>query len=437
MSSPPKVLLIDEVHSNRWVVRSAVNIRFPGVGIVEAQGEDELRTHLLEMAPDLIILHYDLSWISGVQLAPILRMRWPKCPMVIYTATVEASAKRTVRLQGLTDCEVCSYADMNAFLTAICDRLSRMGCGESAILNPAVVGCLLPEVQTAFWKSALEGCSEGVLAMELPSGRPVYVNPALARLFGFAREEILGLTLADLHPKDQLKWIEELLADPAVVPGEMPREFRCLCKAGEAFADVRFQRESVQGHEFALLFYQDATDRRLQERRLRELAGSLPGAVPSEDFWRQLADSGSAAFDEETFFAAELVDRDLGSFRVLGSAGDARFPSAGELPVEDEPWTDLLRRRFVGHAQAVRKDYARSKSLERCQAEAFLGLPLSNDRGEVIGVVGVISRHPLRKIKFAKAILQIHAALAVQRLRLQGVLADKRGGHRGEASLPA
>lgn len=437
MSSPHKILLIDEVHSNRWVVRSAVSIRFPAVGIVEAQGEDELRTHLLEMSPDLIILHYDLSWISGIQLAPILRMRWPKCPMIIYTAKSEVAAKRAVRLQGLNFCEVRSYADMNGFLSAICDQLARLERGLAATPDPAPGDRIPLPAQLGIWQAALEGLFEGVMVLELPSATVAYANPALAQLFGYSRDEIVRLGLSDLHPKDQLKWMEDLIRTPESTEAGVPKEFRCLCKTGEAFADVRVQRVSCGGCDYALIFYQEATERRLQERRLRELAEALPGAVSADQFWKQLAESGSRAFDEETFFAAELVDREQGSFRILGSAGDHRFPMEGELPTENEPWAELLRRRLVSHAQGVRKDYSRSKSLENCRAEGFLGLPLLSEEGQVIGVVAVISKRPLRKIKLAKALLQIHAAVAVQRLRSHSLLPDKREGHRGEASLPA
>lgn len=270
----------------------------------------------------------------------------------------------------------------------------------------------------ARYSALVESTPEGVLIADRRTLGLLYVNPTLCRLFGYNRNELLQLQLPDLHPKNQLKFLVDIASGTSFSESTVHEEFSCLRKdKAEAYAEVQVHTETLDGRDLVFVYYRDVTDRRFQERKLREMGETLPTLATSANFWSRLVESGSKVFDGETFFVARVAGTGAQEFQVLARAGDERFSATNPLPHENEPWPDLFRRRFLGSARGVRKDYPKSKMLALLQAEALIALPLNEESGKIIGMVGVISKKPLRKMKLSKAFLQIYAALAVQKLQ--------------------
>ncbi len=265
----------------------------------------------------------------------------------------------------------------------------------------------------------MDSLPESLLVVDRHSLVVLDSNPAARRLFEYSREEFMQKQLAGLHAAPHLALLTQ--AEGAGQTGL--EEIQCLRKGGgEATAEACVVREIWDGREALLIYYRDVSERRYQERLIRSIAESLPSGWQPDLFWEQLCQSGSRSFDGETFLALCVQDASAQKFRLLAGVGDLGWLRGGDLPVEGEPWTDLFRRRFLGHARGVRKDFPKSVSLESGAAEGFLGLPVADPQGRVHAALCVVAKNPLGKIKLAKGILQIYANLVSHRLGADRIL---------------
>jgi PAS domain S-box-containing protein len=138
----------------------------------------------------------------------------------------------------------------------------------------------------------LDSASEGILGLDL-DGNAVFVNSAAARLLGFGRDELIG---RPVHPL-----IHHPTADGQVCPPESSPVYRVMhdrvpCrvsddlfrrKDGSGLA-VRYEAAALvdEGQVVgAVMVFQDMTDRRIDETRLRENEERFRTLVESTTDW--------------------------------------------------------------------------------------------------------------------------------------------------------
>lgn len=521
------VLLIEDRKSEAQVLSSHVRGKFPGISLSEVNSRDAWDVLPAVPIPDLVIASGDTRWVSGLELARLVRARWDSVPLMLYEGAHDLPLAYQVFKSGLSECSVHSTEDVVGLLDAISRRMQRLlpgrqkdrplprsgdrsecsltGVFESSpdghvlYANQALLGILgfasddecksvsidswhlnpadrlrwqanadegafaeldlhlrrrngrmmwgrlrvsarrddrgdvsgyegslldltehyeirecLKRAETRY-ASLLDAMPSGFLVVDSHSLVVLDSNASARRLFGYGRDEFLQRQLKDLHPRHQINVITEFRA-----ADDVDAEIQCLRRSGgECAAEIRVVSERWDGRDVFLVFYRDISERRHQERILRSVAESLPVSWSPETFWASLCQSGARSFEGETFLALVVRDAQAKSFQILASAGDVSWASGGDLPSEGEPWTDLFRRRFLGHARGVQKDFPKSVSLKAAGAEGFLALPVTGKDGTVLGALCVVAKAPLRKIKLAKSLLQLLGAFASQHLAYQ------------------
>jgi PAS domain S-box-containing protein len=115
----------------------------------------------------------------------------------------------------------------------------------------------------------LEGAQDGILLAVLPSGKFAEANPAICRMLGYERDELLGLTPADIHPKPDLPRVMEIfdrMAKGEVIFGE---DLPFLRKDGTVFpCDVSATLLEIDGMPYLAGFFRDITARMQAEQEL-------------------------------------------------------------------------------------------------------------------------------------------------------------------------
>ncbi|MBW2458810.1 MAG: PAS domain S-box protein [Deltaproteobacteria bacterium] len=139
------------------------------------------------------------------------------------------------------------------------------------------------------YQTVVEAAGQGILIADLASRRFRFANAAICRLLGYTRDELLTMSVADIHPPeafDQVIAEFEALArgDKVLVP-DLP----CLRKDGTVVhVDITSTVATIHGEPCNLGFFTDATDRKLlHEERLKasklESVGVLAGGI-AHDF---------------------------------------------------------------------------------------------------------------------------------------------------------
>jgi PAS domain S-box-containing protein len=257
------------------------------------------------------------------------------------------------------------------------------------------------------YRAIFEAVTDGLLITDLATGRIVEVNPALCRMHGYRREELIGsLPTKFIHPDDHPLFTD--FADAVQHGHEFRARRRDVTKDGRIFdVEVRGIQVPFRGRPHMLGVVRDITEeaaayRLLEERvasRTHELSGLLAVArrlasvIDLAGIQRTLSHEAGGVLTRSAFSVWRLQRGCL----VPVTAGDgsdgiplARLPRAGPLLQAGE----LVRSRGAGTNGELYAELA-GAGLVPAGAPGALVLPLVA-AGELVGVLGVTRQGPPR-----------------------------------------
>ena len=277
------------------------------------------------------------------------------------------------------------------------------------------------------YRAIFEAVTDGLIITDLATGRIVEVNPALCRMHGYRRDELIGsLPTEFIHPGDHPLFTN--FVDAIRHGHEFRARRRDVTKDGRVFdVEVRGIQVPFRGRPHMLGVVRDITEeaaayRLLEERvagRTRELSGLLAVArrlaavVGPADLQRTLSPEAGGVLTRSAFSVWRLERACL----VPVTAGEgsngvplARLPRAGPLLRAGE----LVRSRGAGTDGELYAELA-AAGLVPAGAPGALVLPLMV-AGELIGVLAVTRLGPPRyrpeEVSAAQA-LASHVAVAL------------------------
>jgi PAS domain S-box-containing protein len=113
--------------------------------------------------------------------------------------------------------------------------------------------------------------------------------------------------------------------------------------------------------------------------------------------------------------------------RTLAVWGDGRFLDNMEYDLDGTPCEDVLRGRLCHHPQGVQQKFPADHVLTEMGVESYLGVPLLDESGQVLGHLAVLDTRPMPEEPRRLSIFQIFAARAaaeLERLRVERALID-------------
>jgi PAS domain S-box-containing protein len=147
-----------------------------------------------------------------------------------------------------------------------------------------------------------EHAAEGIVVVDITSGKIMYANPAICKLLGYSEKELTNMAVRDIHPKKKLKRI--LNEFRAMTQGEkrLAQNIPCVRKDGtRIYVNINSTQVVIDGIECVVGFLQDITQRVNTEAALRQ----------SEERYRNILTS-----IEEGYFEVDLA----GNFTFLNEA---------------------------------------------------------------------------------------------------------------------
>lgn len=269
------------------------------------------------------------------------------------------------------------------------------------------------------YRTLLDEAGDAILMADA-TGRILDGNRQAERLLGYGSDELLGLTLADMHPPEDLP---QALTDfeQALETGQVVHEGRLLRRDGSRVAvEISATRMDIDGQPVIQGIIRDVTARREAETRLRESEARLQAILD---------------FSPSVIFVTDLEGRYLLVNRMWESVtGVAREQAVGRR-AEDYFPPELVARFRANEAEVLRT--GRAQTFEESahidgQLRTFVStkFPLRNAGGEVYALCGIAtdisSRVEAERERLAFAERQRHALVREVHHRiknnLQGVV---------------
>jgi PAS domain S-box-containing protein len=168
-------------------------------------------------------------------------------------------------------------------------------------------------------RTLFEGAVEGVLAADVETLKFVFANPAVCRLLQYNTEEILKLSVEDMHPPEDLAQVLGQFRAQATGQDRVARSVPFLRKDGQVvYADVAATIIRLDGRDCMVGFFHDLTEARRAEEALKTAHMKLV----------------SARDEERKHLASELHDSVSQELVALGMLLESGRPDGGSSLAE-------------------------------------------------------------------------------------------------------
>jgi len=239
------------------------------------------------------------------------------------------------------------------------------------------------------FRTLFEASTDGILITDIETRNFKYANPASCRLLGYSEEEIRGLRVPDLHPKDRLRYV--ISEFEAHVKGQttLAESIPFLRKDGTAvYVDISGTTVIIDGKNCSIGFLRDITDRNRAEKKAKEqlrFLQTLIDTLPTPIFYKDKA--GKYTGCNRAF--EEFVGRPRG--KIIGKT----VYDMGPKHIADK-YNKKDQELFQNPGKQVYEWKVQTKSGE-VREVIFNKATITDEDGKVIGLIGGISDLTERK----------------------------------------
>jgi len=304
------------------------------------------------------------------------------------------------------------------------------------IIDRVVAEASLQKSETRF-RQAMDAADECLWEWDIPTDH-VYRSPHYYTMMGYSVEELsehraTGIKL--IHPEDR-DFAVQAFAQLADGQAEsFTADYRMHAKDGR-WLWIRSQGKVVErdgeGRPLrAVGTHIDITERKLAEDALRAIVEGTSSAVGAE-FFRNLVQRLATALDIHYAFVAEMTDATNTTANTLAFWAGDKWADNFEYDIRGTPCENASQSSLCSYARNVQRLFPDDHLLTRMDVESYVGMPLRDASGEVVGVMAIMDTHPLERQELAASMLQVFSTRAAteiarqkaerQRERLEGQL---------------
>jgi len=271
MSDPVRILLVDDNPDDRALILRELRRELSDPHVEQITEAESLGHRLEGDAVDLVITDYQLRWTHGLEILRAVKLAWPDCPVIMFTAT----GNEEVAVEGMKE-------GLDDYVVKSTTHLVRLSAAARAALRRAKERRDAQEV-AARYRRLFEGVPVG-LYRTTPTGEILEVNAALQEMLGYAdREALQQLNADDLYhdPEERRQW--KILMEREGIIRAFKAQF--CCRDGTTIW-VEDNARAVRDAENRVLHFEgsleDITERKRTEENVRRQLRRL-GALHNID----------------------------------------------------------------------------------------------------------------------------------------------------------
>jgi formate hydrogenlyase transcriptional activator len=274
-------------------------------------------------------------------------------------------------------------------------------------------------------KEIIEGAAEGIILYDKEL-RYLIFNPFMQRLTGVSAQELLGKRAIDVFPRLGPSGIEAALH--RALTGEVVKVPDVLVPAHAAdghdvwesctFAPHRNARGEIVG---VIGLVRDITDRHIAEDTFRSIVVGTASATGNE-FFPSLARHMAKALRARYAFITDCDDQKRA--KALAFWKEDQLGENFEFDIADTPCEKVLHGEVCHYREGLQKLFPLDTGLVDLQAESYLGVPMLDRAGRVIGHIAILHDKPMNRDQRAIDLVKIFAARAAAELKRQRAEAE-------------
>ncbi|MBD2493815.1 PAS domain S-box protein [Nostoc sp. FACHB-280] len=252
----------------------------------------------------------------------------------------------------------------------------------------------------------------------------IYVSPAFAEIWGRSAEEVyhsFEIFINSIHPVDRQKFIAN---NYQRMQSAFDEEYRIIRPDG-AIRWIRsraFPIRNEQGKVYRITgISEDITERKQTEIALQSLIEST-ASTTGQDFFPALVEHISSTLDVRHTLVSQLID---GKVHTLGSWSDGKLQPNISYDPTSTPCELVIKRGYYYCPGGIQQQFPGAAKWTKIQAESLMGVILSDDFGNPIGLLCIIDDKRIPDPHKFEGILRVFAARAsaeLQRQRAQEAL---------------
>jgi PAS domain S-box-containing protein len=159
-------------------------------------------------------------------------------------------------------------------------------------------------------------------------------------------------------------------------------------------------------------------ERQRMEEALRNIALGV-SAQTGEMFFQSLVLYLAKALRVDYALVGRLVNGETDYIETIAICADGEIGQNLEYCLEHTPCYQTINNHVKGvcsYFSEIQKQFPFNTLLVEMEAESYMGIPIYDSPGQVLGILAVIGRQPLHDIKFMSEILQIFSARVASEL---------------------
>src|SRR5262249_17612866 len=148
---------------------------------------------------------------------------------------------------------------------------------------------------------------------------------------------------------------------------------------------------------------------------LNQMAEAV-GSKVGQEFFSSLVLNLSRTLGVDYAFVAELVE-DGTRLQMIAVAVDGKIDEPIGYLVADTPCEQVVGSSLCWFPNGVQRRFPKDELLVAMGAEGYAGVPLIDSNGAALGLLAILHRHELPRVRAAEAALEIYAARAAAELQ--------------------
>ena len=281
------------------------------------------------------------------------------------------------------------------------------------------------QVAAAVSQAVIMGAAQGIILYDNELRYQLF-NPFMERLTGKTADQVLGRVAVEVFPRLRTSGIEDalkraLLGETVDVQTFMvPKYSASGCDVWESctFSPHRAPDGTIIG---VVGLVRDVTERHLEEGRFRSIVVGTASAT-GKDFFPTLVRHMATALRVRCAFVTDCDDQKRA--KALAFWNGDRFGELFEFDIADTPCMKVLNGEVCHYQEGVQDLFPLDTGLGDLQAESYLGVPMLDSEGRVMGHIAILDDKPMVQDPQAIDLVKIFASRAAAELKRQKAEVD-------------